>query len=129
MKDHFKFYIFLVRGAIAHGLRMLSYKCILSIEDIPLTPTCLVSSVSLDLFVSAFPSYVIFMCLSESLGLTYERVHLCFEHWCNSLNTNFSLHPFSCKSHDFIFLYGGKNPMACLCHILPSSGRTPRLVP
>lgn len=55
MKDHFKFYIFLVHGATPHGLRMLSYKCILSIEDIPLTRTCLVSSVSLDLFCFCFP--------------------------------------------------------------------------
>lgn len=48
---------------------------------------------------------MIFLCvLSESLGPTYEREHLYFEHWCNSLNTDFSLHPFSCKSHDFIFL-------------------------
>lgn len=64
-----------------------------------------------------------FLCvLSESLGPTYEREHLCFEHWCNFLNADFSLHPFFCKSHDFIFLYVGKHPMVCLCHILPSSG-------
>lgn len=54
---------------------------------------------------------MIFLCvLSESLGPTYEREHLYFEHWCNSLNADFSLHPFSCKSHDFIFLYGRKIP-------------------
>lgn len=142
MKDHelllfnmcvfnFKFYIFLVHGVAPHGLRMLSYRCILSIEDIPLTalshPTWLVSPVSV-LFLLSY--HMIFLCvLSESLGPTYEREHLYFEHWCNSLNADFSLHPFSCKSHDFIFLYGRKHPMACLCRILPSSGWAPRLVP
>lgn len=82
-------------------------------------------------FVLFLLSYhMIFLCvLSESLGPTYEREHLYFEHWCNSLNADFSLHPFSCKSHDFIFLYGRKHPMACLCRILPSSGWAPRLVP
>lgn len=109
-----------------HSLRMLLYRCTLSVEDMPLTALSqpyLFSFPRFSRLVLFLLSYHMwFLCvLSESLGPTYERERLCFEHWCNSLNADFSLHPFSCKSHGFIFPYGGKYTTACLCRILPSS--------
>lgn len=58
--SNFKFCIFLVHGATPRGLRMLSYKCILSIEDIlftALSPPCLFSLLCFSRFVLFLLSY------------------------------------------------------------------------
>lgn len=58
--SNFKFCIFLVHGATPRGLRMLSYKCIFSIEDIlftALSPPCLFSLLCFSRFVLFLLSY------------------------------------------------------------------------
>lgn len=102
----FSVYLFLLHGTMLHHSRTLSCKCVLYTEYIFLTPFSrpllpFVSFVPLDSFCFCFHIVHGFCVYVEIEGLPM-RAHLCFEHWLNSPNVNFSC-VFSCKQHSLVF--------------------------